>query len=318
MTETMKLSRRSRLYLTYLLQKRKVFVIGYILKSRMPRYAGGVRISDDGRPVTVMFAPLQPGYAYTLWKVVRMAGLRIVPPSDKMADIVIRFEDKTFTSIDQSISARWHDLNRRCTDISKDHVSRVFGQVFDYDLSIDPLIFQGRAVAKSKENFRHDGHIVDCPIAAIDPALAYQKLVDTVEGDQVTDLRTWIVGDRVTAVTVMRRPAATPFADMVTSVSPIAVDQAFSAEEQRLIIAFCRALGLDLGELDILRDRVDGRIYIVDANKTSASPSVRPDFRTGFEALLQSARAFKSQYGQKPPEPVQSEIAAPARISEPA
>ena len=32
--------------------------------------------------------------------------------------------------------------------------------------------------------------------------------------------------------------------------------------------AFCAAMGLDYGKLDIIRDRADQRLYILDANKT--------------------------------------------------
>src|SRR3954454_7156229 len=42
----------------------------------------------------------------------------------------------------------------------------------------------------------------------------------------------------------------------------------FTPEEVRQILAFARAMGVDYGEFDILRDRSDGRIYVVDVNKT--------------------------------------------------
>ena len=34
------------------------------------------------------------------------------------------------------------------------------------------------------------------------------------------------------------------------------------------ILAVCREMGLDYGELDVLRDREDGRLYILDVNDT--------------------------------------------------
>ena len=46
------------------------------------------------------------------------------------------------------------------------------------------------------------------------------------------------------------------------------VEDAFSADERTAILAFCRRMGLDFGELDVLRANDDGQIYILDANKT--------------------------------------------------
>jgi len=45
-------------------------------------------------------------------------------------------------------------------------------------------------------------------------------------------------------------------------------DQAFSPEEQTQLINFCEAMGLDFGAVDVMRDKHDGRIYVVDVNKT--------------------------------------------------
>jgi len=45
-----------------------------------------------------------------------------------------------------------------------------------------------------------------------------------------------------------------------------------ASHEVELCRNFCREIGLDYGELDVLRDRKDGQIYIVDANNTPAGP----------------------------------------------
>jgi hypothetical protein len=37
------------------------------------------------------------------------------------------------------------------------------------------------------------------------------------------------------------------------------------------MLSFCQKLGLDYGELDVLRDRIDRQLYIVDANNTPSS-----------------------------------------------
>ena len=283
-----------------LLYKRQLFAVGYLARARLKRYRQDIVIGTRERPVTIMFDPDKPNFTYTIWKLARLARLKIVPCAAGMADIVVCFSDRTTVVNDSGHAASWYRLNAACTDIGKDHVARIFAEVFGYDLSIDPLTWQGRAVAKSICNFRHDGRIIDCPVERIDPEMAYQKLIDTAEDGRVVDLRTSIVGTRIPNVMLMTRPAATRFANMVATVTPIATEKAFSAAEQALILQFCRRLGLDLGELDILRDRADGRLYIVDANKTSASPSIKPDFDTGFQALMRMSRAFKAEFGRPP------------------
>src|SRR5207302_493740 len=46
----------------------------------------------------------------------------------------------------------------------------------------------------------------------------------------------------------------------------------FSLEEQQKILEFARAFGLDYGDMDILRDRDNGKIYIVDVNPAPSGP----------------------------------------------
>jgi hypothetical protein len=41
-----------------------------------------------------------------------------------------------------------------------------------------------------------------------------------------------------------------------------------SPDEITKLIAFCSQSGLDYGEIDVLRYRSDGRIYVVDVNNT--------------------------------------------------
>jgi len=45
-----------------------------------------------------------------------------------------------------------------------------------------------------------------------------------------------------------------------------------SDEERTKISQFCQEMNLDWGGLDILRDNIDKKIYIVDVNKTDMGP----------------------------------------------
>jgi hypothetical protein len=49
----------------------------------------------------------------------------------------------------------------------------------------------------------------------------------------------------------------------------------FTNEELEKIRGLVIAMGLDYGELDIVRDRDDGRVYVLDVNKTPAGNFVK-------------------------------------------
>lgn len=46
----------------------------------------------------------------------------------------------------------------------------------------------------------------------------------------------------------------------------------FSAAELAQLLDFGARIGLEYGELDVLRDRDSGRIYVVDVNRTPYGP----------------------------------------------
>ena len=50
------------------------------------------------------------------------------------------------------------------------------------------------------------------------------------------------------------------------------INKILSIDEAEKIRLFCERMKLDYCELDVLRDKNNGRIYIVDANSTPAGP----------------------------------------------
>jgi len=82
-----------------------------------------------------------------------------------------------------------------------------------------------------------------------------------------------VVGGKTTPyVFLKRRTRELRFTNDNHRVDLAAADAMLSREEQEKIAAFTRGMHLDFGGLDVLRDRHDGRIYIVDANKTDMGP----------------------------------------------
>lgn len=185
-------------------------------------------------------------------------------------------------------------LNGRCLSISKTHVAEVFGRVFGYSLAVDPTTYQGPIVEKSDENYRHDGRILDGPLdpSELRPGRVYQRLVDTEEDGQVTDLRAAIYGGRVVLVYVKRRPADDRFSNTNASVRFADPADVFSGLELGDLASFADMMGVDYAELDVLRDR-DGRIYVVDVATTPAGPPNGLPDEEGARAMQTLAAAFE-------------------------
>ena len=66
-----------------------------------------------------------------------------------------------------------------------------------------------------------------------------------------------------------------------------------------MIERFAADLGLDWGGVDVLRDRMSGRIYIVDANKTDMGPPVALKLAAKLRATRRMARAFAGAFAPK-------------------
>src|SRR4051812_26139708 len=53
-------------------------------------------------------------------------------------------------------------------------------------------------------------------------------------------------------------------------------------------------MGVDVAELDVLRDRTSGRIYVIDVNVTAAGPSVFLRLPARLRLYLQSIEAWEA------------------------
>jgi hypothetical protein len=162
-------------------------------------------------------------------------------------------------------------INRRCSDISKTTVDRLWAEAAGYSISLDPLAWDGPLVVKPDVNGVRGGRIVTGPLAARRPRFVYQHLVDCRVDGRVHTLRPVVFDGRLLVVYEKWRAAA----DWFSGREEVAVrrpDDVLSAAEQVQLLRFAEALGLDYGELDVLRDSASGLIYTVDANRTPIRP----------------------------------------------
>lgn len=236
---------------------------------------------------------------YLLWGIIIQAGGKIVPSRDSTrGDVAIHFLDHTKT--DPETPAGFAvTLNFDCVDISKTHVSNIFKQVFGYDLMVDPVTYTGEMVVKSEDNGAHDGRIVKGPMNP-QKNMTYQKVIDNRSaGNHVADLRCPTLFGRPALVFIKERPEAQRFENLNTKCRIEQPSDLFSDDELDKISQFCQKMNLDFGGLDILRDAVDGRIYIVDVNKTDMGPPLALSLKEKLRATDILAKAFKAQLFDK-------------------
>ncbi|MBU1289216.1 MAG: hypothetical protein KJ871_16000 [Alphaproteobacteria bacterium] len=257
------------------------------------------RVTGHKRP-TIAFYPDKPRPWYFIWPVMHVSGAKLIDDVST-ADIVFQFDDSTET--DNAVppvkdGARL--VNFGCQDVSKTTVAEVFARASGYTLKVDPTTYQGRMVEKSELNAAHDGRVLEGPLDAPVEGKAYQLLIDNeIEGGLVEDLRCCLVGGSPTVVFRKRRPLERRFLNENVEVLLDEPTNCYTADEIAVIERFAAELGLDWGGVDVLRDRMSGRIYIVDANKTDMGPPVALKLAAKLRATRRMARAFAGAFAPK-------------------
>ncbi len=253
------------------------------------------RITPLTPSFTIAFTPERARPWYLIWAVSRAAGAKFAKDTAH-ADVVMHFEDATYSPNDPPLRLKSGArlVNYGCRDVSKTNVARASQIAFGAPLAIDPMAHVGQAVEKSEINAAHDGHIVQCPTAAV-PGRVYQRVVDNRmhDPDYVEDLRTCTIGGKPVVVFIKRRQVTKRFLNTNIEVLLRVPEEVFSPAEMAQIGAFTREIGLDWGGVDVLRDRGDGRLYIVDANKTDMGPPIGLNLPDKLVATRLLSKAFR-------------------------
>jgi hypothetical protein len=218
----------------------------------------------------VSFYPMRIGPTAALAHVVGRLGVRIADFGTPV-ELVVAWETGTWLPASAVARLPSSALNRACVDISKNTVDRVWSEVSGHSISVDPLSWQGPLVVKPVINGVRGGRIVAGPLAHRRADVVYQRLIDCRLDGRVHTLRPMVFEGRLLVVYEKRRAAA----DWFSGREEVAVrrgDEVLSRAEQEQLLRFSRALGLDYGELDVVRDNGSGLIYAVDANRTPIRP----------------------------------------------
>jgi len=180
-------------------------------------------------------------------------------------------------------------INSGCLDISKRRVDAAHQRAFGYSMELDPTTHSGVCIRKSNRNYSHDGLVVQCPISredtddALKNGFASFKLVNNCvcspdsrlpgpKEEYVQEFRIPYFDGNIPVCYRKFRPKALRFTSNNLIVELIDADEIFNPQEIGRIVALCKDMQLDYGELDVLRDLDDGRIYVVDVNTTPWGP----------------------------------------------
>lgn len=245
---------------------------------------------------TLSFHPELPRPKSVIFDLCACLRYKVVRGPSARTDCEVLFKRATYIDIDRAAEGAIdfsRTLNGNCRNISKKHVQQCFSSVFGYSLDLDPTSHRGEILRKSNLNYRHDGRIMASPVAdsEVDARYVYQKVIDNEDADgYFIDYRVPVFGNEIPVVYKKYRPPETRFKDVLRAEITDPED-VFSSWELNRILRFSRLLQLDFGELDVLRDNSDGRIYIVDANSTPFHASIPEETRK--EALRTLAPAFE-------------------------
>ncbi|UCH13236.1 MAG: hypothetical protein JSV22_08970 [Bacteroidales bacterium] len=250
---------------------------------------------------TFLFYPHYPSKRSVLYKILGLMDYNRTNNPELKYDYAINWQHETFREeipLLEKLNKKQHVINLKCNDISKKYVDRIFKSVFGYCTEIDPVTYKGICVKKNNINAMHDGKIIECPVNNPDKNYIYQKLINNTYGDTlVQDIRTPVIKGNIPVVYLKRRPVEGRFAREKTTSRIGNPDEIYSDEERNNIKNFCEKMNLEYGDIDILRDNDDGKIYIVDVNNTPHGPEQlsRKEKKFALEVL---AREFRKAFMQ--------------------
>jgi hypothetical protein len=213
----------------------------------------------------------------TAYFMLRKAGANFVNKFDRNADIgwfwdsQIKLDKKTDKMFDFTKDLRF--LNFFLVNTSKEYVARSMEEHFGYTFKINPRTFNGYCIAKHNGNGTKSCFFLKCPINAdeVFHDHCYQKIINySNKSDSSTlyELRVPIFKNIIPFTFFKTRNKGLRFTSKNRSMEIVPATAHLSEQECQDIIMYCRRIGLEYGEIDILRSDDDGRIYIIDVNNT--------------------------------------------------
>jgi hypothetical protein len=236
------------------------------------------------------FFPMRPQARAQLLDVLALIGVRV--GDGLRGGPQIAWHTGTQISPTDLAKLPTYAINRSCRDVSKSHVDALWTGVAGYSVSVDPLLTEGPLVIKSEENGAHDGRIASGPLRRRQTGMVYQRFIDATVGDVFVQTRPVVMRRAMPLVFEVHMPRPHWHADAI-GMFPRQAQELYSGAEIAQLLAFASAVGLEYGELDVLRETATGRLFVLDANPTP----VRPHFIAA-EDLRTAQRLMADAFSQ--------------------
>lgn len=164
-------------------------------------------------------------------------------------------------------------INLFLIDTSKDFVAKSMEKYFGYTFKIDPKTYNGYCIAKHNGNGTKSCFFLKCPIDAdeIFHDHCYQKIINYVSENDTNilyEIRIPIFKNIIPFSFFKTRNKGLRFTSKNKSMNIVPATYRLSIDECQQILSYCHTIGLEYGELDILRCSETGKIYIIDVNNT--------------------------------------------------
>ena len=236
-------------------------------------------------------------------KMCRLAGYQTTNDPTRGFDFAIKWNGETYTPrcrMLAELSDQTRVLNINCEDISKTCVEEMHRAVFGYGLIVDPRRYHGLCVKKADLNAQCSESVVECPVAERQHGFVYQRMIRTAgEPDEFEEYRVPVTGTEIPCVVIKRRSLEERFNRCAGYAEIAKADELFTSAELENIFQLTRRMGLEFGDLDILRDVRDGRIHVIDVNPTPGGPG-GPGYgytaEQGDEIIARQLEAFQRIY----------------------
>ncbi|MEZ4722478.1 MAG: hypothetical protein R2813_11455 [Flavobacteriales bacterium] len=247
----------------------------------------------------ILCYPHYPSRGATIYRIAKELGIELSNKPTGKFDLVIYWEYATerkewdllegFTTLQV--------INLQSRNIGKDYLDHQMRKAFGYSTQVDPQNYDGKVVKKSIQNAVHDGMFVEAPFEK-EVGFIYQRLVDSsVSESEVMDMRIPVMNKFIPHLYRAYRSSNERFVNVPPRVElETNVDAMISPEEKNNLFKLCDSMGLDYVEFDVLRDCIDDRIYVVDANNTPQGPPKNLSDAEKRQSIESYARCFKQQF----------------------
>jgi len=249
----------------------------------------------------VLFYPEVPSWQNAIRAILEILNFEITNDINDKYLFAIKWHDCTYKTGEEwlkNIACAGPVINLGSRDISKKYVDQLSLEIFGYSTEIDPLTYHGRCVKKSNINSMHDGRIINCPIKKeeIQEDYIYQLLINNkVTNDYLEEFRVILYQDKIPFLFHKYKLIQNQFVSLNEKVTIKSAENVFSKPEINKLIKLPHKMGLDLAEMDVLRDQHSGRIYVIDVNDTPGALPIN-SAKIKKEALLKMTLAFHNTY----------------------